>query len=228
MPNQRATRAPHHDEGGAPTTLARRHVAPRTRRGALSTGTEVRCRQRECARANRWHAPIASFPIHDVKQRSLLPSRDALLRPGFAFSLSTPTRGAGGAPTGALFRWSRASARGRQRLARRGASRSGGTLASRRSTVAISGRGPRFHLRHFLRIRTANSSQPGRSAWRAGSRTSRGHRLRAAAAGRHSPLRLQDRLRRRPSMSEDGQNVATLRTVVNSNIRIVVTKSGQA
>jgi len=30
-------------------------------------------------------------------------------------------------------------------------------------------------------------------------------RLRAAAAGRHSPLRLQDRLRRRPSMSEDGR-----------------------
>ena len=30
-------------------------------------------------------------------------------------------------------------------------------------------------------------------------------RLRAAAAGRHSPLRLRDRLRRRPSMSEDGR-----------------------
>ena len=41
---------------------------------------------------------------------------------------------------------------------------------------------------------TASSSHPGRSAWRAGSRASRGERLRAAAAGRHSPLRLQDRL----------------------------------
>src|SRR5262245_51125658 len=43
-----------------------------------------------------------------------------------------------------------------------------------------------------LRIRAASSSQPGRSAWRARSRASRGKRLRAAAAGRHSPLRLQD------------------------------------
>ena len=33
--------------------------------------------------------------------------------------------------------------------------------------------GPRFHLRHCLRIRTASSSQPGRNAWRAVSRTSR-------------------------------------------------------
>jgi hypothetical protein len=49
----------------------------------------------------------------------------------------------------------------------------GGRRASRRSTVAILGRGPRFLLRHFLRIRTASSSQPGRSAWRAGPRTSR-------------------------------------------------------
>jgi hypothetical protein len=47
-----------------------------------------------------------------------------------------------------------------------------GTLASRRSTVAILGRRPRFHLRHFLRIRAASSSQPGRSAWRAGPRAS--------------------------------------------------------
>src|SRR5215813_11812640 len=40
---------------------------------------------------------------------------------------------------------------------------------------------------------TASSSHPGRNAWRAGSRASRGERLRAAAAGRHSPLRLQAR-----------------------------------
>ena len=43
-----------------------------------------------------------------------------------------------------------------------------------------------------LRIRAASSSQPGRSTWRAGSRASRGKRLQAAAAGRHSSLRLQD------------------------------------
>src|SRR6516225_6131057 len=41
------------------------------------------------------------------------------------------------------------------------------------------------------------------------------------AAGRHSPLRLQDRLRRRPSMSEDANPVAWLLFVVNKNTRIV-------
>ena len=43
-----------------------------------------------------------------------------------------------------------------------------------------------------LRLRAASSSQPGHSAWRAGSRASRGERLQAAAAGRHTSLRLQD------------------------------------
>jgi hypothetical protein len=66
-----------------------------------------------------------------------------------------------------------------------------------------------------LRIRAASSSQPGRSASRAGSRASRGERLRAAAAGRHASLRLQDRLRRRPSMSEADESLARPRDVVN-------------
>jgi len=56
------------------------------------------------------------------------------------------------------------------------------SLGARRPTTAGS----------CLRIRAASSSQPGRSAWRAGSRASRGERLQAAAAGRHSSLRLQD------------------------------------
>jgi len=71
-----------------------------------------------------------------------------------------------------------------------------------------------------FRIRAASSSQPGRSAWRAGSRASRGQRLRAAAAGRHSPLRLQDRLRRRPSMSEDANVLAWMRYVVKSVVDV--------
>ena len=83
-----------------------------------------------------------------------------------------PQRGVGGAPTGALSLLSRLrDATGRASEARRVPRR--GTLASRRSTVAIFGRGPRFHLRHCLRIRAASSSQPGRHAWRAVSRTSR-------------------------------------------------------
>src|SRR5262249_11256672 len=53
----------------------------------------------------------------------------------------------------------------------------------------------------ITRIRAASSSQPGRSAWRAGAPAAPGPRLPADAAGRHASLRLQDRLRRRPSMS---------------------------
>src|SRR5216684_8385216 len=68
----------------------------------------------------------------------------------------------------------RAFARHARRLRGALSSPSGGTRASRRSTVAILGRGSCFHLRHFLRIRAASSSRPSRSAWRTGSRTSRG------------------------------------------------------
>src|SRR5713226_9822930 len=41
------------------------------------------------------------------------------------------------------------------------------------------------------------------------------------AAGRHSPLRLQDRLRRRPSMSEDANVLAWMRSVVNTRSQFV-------
>jgi hypothetical protein len=70
-----------------------------------------------------------------------------------------------------------------------------------------------------LRIRAASSSHPGRSAWRAGSLPPEASGYEPPAAGRHSPLRLQDRLRRRPSMSEDANPVAWMHYVVN---RVVV------
>ena len=111
--------------------------------------------------------------------------------------------GVGGAPTGALSLLSRLrDATGRASEARRVPRR--GTLASRRSTVAIFGRGPRFHLRHCLRIRPASSSQPGRHAWRAVSRTSRArsYEPRPQDATPRSAYRIVSR--RRPSMSEDG------------------------
>jgi hypothetical protein len=143
------------------------------------------------ARARPGPSALPRNSYSPVKQRSLLRSRGALLRPGFAFLFSIrPMRGERSAERRSMSVVALVT-RDHPRLARRGASHGGGTLASRRSTVAIFGRGPRFHLRHFFRIRAASSSQPGRSAWRAGSRTSRGLRLRAAAAGRHSPLRLR-------------------------------------
>src|SRR4029450_6259096 len=48
-----------------------------------------------------------------------------------------------------------------------------------------------------------------------------GRRLQAAAAGRHTSLRLQDRLRRRPSMSEAANLLAWRHFVVNSYIHVV-------
>jgi hypothetical protein len=50
-----------------------------------------------------------------------------------------------------------------------------------------------------FRIRAASSSHPGRSAWRAGSLPPGANGYEPPAAGRHASLRLQDRLRRRPS-----------------------------
>jgi hypothetical protein len=64
---------------------------------------------------------------------------------------------------------------------------------------------------------TASSSHPGHSAWTAGSRASRDGRLRAAAAGRHASLRLQDRLENAPSMSKAAHHLASLRNVVKKN-----------
>jgi hypothetical protein len=89
-----------------------------------------------------------------------------------------------------------------RRLARRLASHDAGRSPLGAPPWRFWASGPRFRLLGrpaalqrravAFRIRRASSSQPGRSAWRAGSRASRGQRLRAAAAGRHSPLRLQD------------------------------------
>jgi hypothetical protein len=170
MPTRRATRAPR-DEGASAC-------------GARSASPVVLPHR---------HLHISASP--HLEQRSLLRSRGAFSRPGSAsLCPSAPNEGRAERRQAHIFVWPRGSPRDRPRLSRRGAPRSGGTLASRRSAVAILGPGPRFHLRHFGRIRSASSSQPGRSAWRAGSRTSRGRRLRAAAAGRHSPLGLQDRL----------------------------------
>jgi len=61
----------------------------------------------------------------------------------------------------------------------------GGRSAEKRSGAALSTRG-RASVSGMTRIRAANSSQPGRSAWRATSRASRGQRLRAAR--RRTPL----------------------------------------
>ena len=79
---------------------------------------------------------------------------------------------------------------------------------SRRSVVAIFGRGPVLPPPAVAPEPTSDLPASGHNAWWAGSRTSRAA-VRAAIAGRHSPLHRQDRLRRRPLLSEDGKSYTT-------------------
>jgi len=88
-----------------------------------------------------------------------------------------------------------------------------GTLASRRSTVAIFGRGPRFHLRHCLQDPCSELLAARSSCLAGGVPDLPSPRLRAAAAGRHSPLHRQDRLRKTPPPSEDALVLPQLRVV---------------
>jgi hypothetical protein len=85
--------------------------------------------------------------------------------------------------------------------------------ASRRSTVALSAQGTAsvsgVAAGPVRRLHAAGRNEPGRGPGRPVSAvTSRGRR--------HTPLRRQDRLRRRPLMSEDGSHMAWTRYVVNS------------
>src|SRR5262249_28993254 len=132
-------------------------------------------------------------------------SRGACLRPGFAI-LASPTRIEGWAERRETFgcRGTRgachlASKTRVNALMTRHARRLRGALRpmTRDARLSALHRGG-FGLRGRACLTgicagsvTASSSHPGRSAWRAGSRASRGERLRAAAAGRHASLRLQ-------------------------------------
>src|SRR5262245_29716915 len=131
-------------------------------------------------------------------------------RPGFATLASlTPNEGGrsaesrsgAAAPVGRALGASqdareRAYDAARQALARRLASHNAGRsplgappwrfFTRGRASVSVGARRPTTAgIR--LRIRRASSSQPGRSAWRAGSRASRGERLQAACRGTPLP-----------------------------------------
>ena len=87
---------------------------------------------------------------------------------------------------------------------RRGASHDAGRSPLGAPPWRFSAGGRASILRHCLRIRAASSSQPGRRAWRAVSRTSRarGYEPRPQDATPRFAFRIVSR--RRPSMSEDG------------------------
>ncbi len=120
-------------------------------------------------------------------------SRGAFLRPGFCILASlTPNRGVGGAPRNVRVRarhpWGVSCAsqtrvnalmtRYARRLARRLASHNAGRSPLGAPPWRFFTRG-RASVSGMTRIRSASSSQPGRSAWRATSRASRGKRLRS-------------------------------------------------
>jgi hypothetical protein len=128
--------------------------------------------------------PVAVVLSHDVKQPISFPRR--IFASGVCnFASPTPNRGVGGAPRNVRVLGEapvrHAITRHARRLARR--------LASHDAGRSPLGAPPwRFFTRAAsvsgrTRIRRASSSQPGRSAWRAASRASRGERLRAACRG---------------------------------------------
>ena len=154
-------------------------------------------------RDTRYRRPDSSSQSHDVKQPRTSRSRGALLRPGFAPLLRRPeSRGGRSAErrSGAAAPVRRAILRQKTRvnaLMTRHARRLRGALRpitrdARLSALHRGDFGPRgrasgsFGARRpttagsCLRLRAASSSRPGRSAWRATSRASRGERLRAA------------------------------------------------
>ena len=165
--------------------------------------------------SRRNNADRIPSPIHFSNSHSR--SRGAFCAQGLQLCFANPNRGVGGAPRNvrvlARHPWGTPScvkdARERaydaacQALARRLASHDAGRsplgappgrfFTRGRASVSFGARRPKT-AGICLRIRAASSSQPGRSAWRATSRASRGERLRAAAAERHASLRIQDRL----------------------------------
>ena len=174
-----------------------------TQEGAPSAVTRARCRRRD-AQVGCYQRAARVVPIHDVKQRAFLRSRITVLRAGSCLPLhlhcvrlvTRPrNEGAGGAPGGALPVV--ALVRRDATLARRGPSRAIGTPPLGAPPWRCRPRN-RSGPGTICGIRPVGCSRPaivhGGLRHRAFSYprfTSRGRR--------HSPLRLLDRLRRRPS-----------------------------
>ena len=180
---------------------------PGSRVSLRSPGTREWARARRVRSRGARSEPLAVIPIHDVKQRSVLRSRGALLRPGFVLRDRVhPRRGVDGAPTGALSLLSRlrdatirrvGAARpdrdARLSALHRGDFRPGAALPS-----------PALPPEPYSELLA-----PGHHAWRAVSRTSRarGYAPRPQDATPRSAF--QDRLRKTP-LHERGWQIFVL------------------
>jgi hypothetical protein len=195
-----------------------------------------RCRRADSRLANE---PLAVFSTHDVKQRSLLRSRGAFLRPGLSFlfasawrrlrwgrpaatlaTAATPTsaipfpqRGVSGAPTGALFNLSRVRGATSEPCGAACPVANGTSLGA--PPWRFFGRGPAPTSPAVPPEPVSDPPAPGHKAPAGGSRTSRGA-VRAAVAGRHSPLPSSGSSPETPLMSEDANLLLHIRYVVNN------------
>ena len=161
---------------------------------------DARTRVRVCGNTSvcallRMRTSIAFQPSSRCQTAHLVPAAHFCAR-GLQPCFAHPHRGVGGAPRVVRVLGGtpvgRAHDAARQALARRLASHNAGRSPLGAPPWRFFTRGRASFSGIASGSRRASSSQPGRSAWRAGSRASRGKRLQAAAAGRHSSLRLQD------------------------------------
>jgi hypothetical protein len=185
--------------------------------------TQVRvCGTSSACALLRMRPDIESCTVHHVKQPISFPRPHCCVR-ALPLCFAHPNRGAERRSGACEAPVGHANDAACQALARRLASRRG-TLASRRSTVAVLGsRGrasltehpPAPKLRPASGSVTASSSQPGRSAWRARPLPPEAT---VASRRRRTPLPAPPSgcLRRRPSKSEDANLVAWTHNVVKS------------
>ena len=158
---------------------------------------DARTRQQVCGTSSacallRMRTSVAYCTVHHVKQPISFPRRvsaPGVLHLGFTHPESRGGRSAERRSGARRNTRGRAHNAARQALARRLASHDAGRSPLGAPPWRFFTRG-RASVSGMTRIRTASSSRPGRSAWRATSRASRGQRLQAAAAGRHASLRI--------------------------------------
>jgi hypothetical protein len=156
------------------------------------------------------------FPIHNVKQRSLLRSWARCCARVLLLSFpSAPERGDGErreARTGSSVV---TLARRDAALTKRGASRATGTAPLGAPPWRFSAARPRRVSPTVQPAPRCGFPRPGLSPGRSGPATSRACGSRRSRAGLPHPRSASERLRRRPSMSEDMRNVAEMRFEVN-------------
>ena len=185
-------------------------MGPGSRVSLRSPGTRSRTPTSTRAKSRRANEPLADLSTHDVKQRAfLVPAPQAWVRVGRSFRAvsapSPPMRGGWSADRRTL-------SFGRACDARPPCPGATGTSLGA-PPWRFSDADPRSRL-PAVEPEPQRLPAPSHKAWRSGSGPPC-VAVRAASAGRHSPLRLSGSSPETPLMSEDGQLIHQLRFVVN-------------